>query len=337
MHEIPKSFRQSKLSFINYSLEYKSLTASLNTTDVKLYARKYTGATQSYRIRLGGHATAYNTSEYNTNPVISFAGDAPWAYTANAKAGISGANRRNEYLYKIYGSLGRIFSGVPVPYMFYRTFYYCNELTGTIPDDLFSGISGQSAPYIFYETFLLCSGLTGSIPTNLFSNFTGAADYMFRGTFAGCYNLGKDSLTMESAYYIPPTLFAGLAPDPLVQDPMSYVFESTGLWQSCPTGTNQAITGFEDAFDNRVSCIDSDYLYCRKEFKYDTGAKKCVACDKSVETCPTFGAIYKCPDDYAGNSNSTECIRAYTITYHLNGGVMYAPQKTLSFVRHKIL
>ena len=59
----------------------------------------------------------------------------------------------------------------------------------------------------------------------------------------------------------------------------------------------------------------------RKEFKYDTKTKKCVACDKSVETCPTFGATYKCPDGYVGNSNSTECSSVYTITYHLNGGV----------------
>lgn len=83
---------------------------------------------------------------------------------------------------------------------FASTFYNCSNLSGTIPENLFAGITGNAA-YLFNSTFYGCSGLSGPIPEDLFSGITGVAEYMFGGTF---------NQTTHIDGTIPAGLFAGV-------------------------------------------------------------------------------------------------------------------------------
>ena len=199
-------------------------TIEKNDVNKRSFSHTYETA-GTYVVKLGGRATGYNQDkepevhptsldddavaygapdeDYNYVPVISFAG--------------------NEYLAKIEGSLGKIFptlpggiqprfshtfvhcinlsgtipgelfsgiSGAPVAGMFYGTFSGSEGLTGAIPEKLFAGISGAPATGMFAETFFECLGLTGAIPEKLFAGISGApAEFMFYETFAGCGGL----------------------------------------------------------------------------------------------------------------------------------------------------
>ena len=91
-------------------------------------------------------------------------------------------------------------SGAPASYMFEGTFAYCRSLTGAIPAGLFAGISGAPASYMFQNTFYGCSKLT-SIPENLFGNISGTAqDYMFYYTFYNCKSLTGPSARINGQY-----------------------------------------------------------------------------------------------------------------------------------------
>lgn len=96
-----------------------------------------------------------------------------------------------------------LFSGITgnAPYLFDATFAKCEGLSGPIPENLFLGITG-SAEYMFHLAFFSCSNLTGIIPENLFRNVTGAAKAMFRQTFNKCYKLTGE---------IPAGLFSGVS------------------------------------------------------------------------------------------------------------------------------
>ena len=215
-------------------------TIEKNDVNKQSFSHTYETA-GTYVVKLGGRATGYSQDkepevhptsldddavaygapdeDYNYVPVISFAG--------------------NEYLAKIEGSLGKIFptlpggiqprfsrtfvrcinlsgtipgelfsgiSGAPVAGMFYGTFSGSGSLTGAIPEKLFAGISGAPATGMFAETFLGCLGLTGKIPSELFAGISGApAEFMFYGTFAGCGGLTGA---------IPEKLFAGISGAP---------------------------------------------------------------------------------------------------------------------------
>ena len=215
-------------------------TIEKNDVNKQSFSHTYETA-GTYVVKLGGRATGYSQDkepevhptsldddavaygapdeDYNYVPVISFAG--------------------NEYLAKIEGSLGKIFptlpggiqprfsrtfvrcinlsgtipgelfsgiSGAPVVGMFYETFSEAGSLTGAIPEKLFAGISGAPATGMFAETFLGCLGLTGAIPEKLFAGISGApAEFMFYGTFAGCGGLTGA---------IPEKLFAGISGAP---------------------------------------------------------------------------------------------------------------------------
>ena len=99
---------------------------------------------------------------------------------------------------------------------------------------------------MFYYTFYGCSGLSGSIPENLFAGVSGApAEWMFESTFRGCSGLTG---------YIPPELFAGISTDRTASYQMSDVFSGTGLDTVCPSGTVHYTTGFESWFKGKVSC-----------------------------------------------------------------------------------
>ena len=175
-----------------------------NTQNLE-YSHNYSTA-GTYTIKIGGKATAYNT--FSNIAAISF-------YVNSSQTKIA----------SIDGSLGAIFGTLPDATekqpRFYQTFYGAYDMTGSIPSDLFAGISGAPASFMFYGTFRGCSGLT-SIPDGLFGNLTGAPAWgMFQETFYGCSGLTS----------IPSDLFAGIS-----GAPASYMFDSTFYYCSRLTG-----------------------------------------------------------------------------------------------------
>ena len=220
-----------------------------NTTNTK-YSHTYDTA-GVYNVRLGGRATGYNLSSYVA--AISFSGN-------TSLAGISGSlgqifstleNGSNPRFYQTFynctslsGSIPEnLFAGItgaPAKYMFGFTFANCSGLTGSIPENLFAGITGTPEAYMFYSTFYACSGLTGSIPEKLFAGISGApASSMFSITFRGCSGLTGS---------IPENLFAGIS-----GAPASSMFSSTfngcsGLTGSIPEKLFAGITGTPEAY-----------------------------------------------------------------------------------------
>ena len=140
---------------------------------------------------------------------------------------------------------GNLFSHVhgSADSMFTATFMQTN--ISSIPSDLFSTITG-GAQFLFHGTFDGCSHLT-AIPDNLFSGINQAADHMFYRTFSRCSNLGG---------YIPASAFSGLinAGSPYSSNMWLETFGTGLLATSCPTGTTQVTTEYEQYWNNRVAC-----------------------------------------------------------------------------------
>ncbi|MBQ7055635.1 MAG: hypothetical protein IJN91_01750, partial [Alphaproteobacteria bacterium] len=177
-----------------------------DTTDTK-YTHNYDTA-GAYTIGIGGQATAYNTD--TSTAAISFIDTVDWEFESTWKiASIDGSlgaifgtladgsqPRFYETFYDAYNMVGSIpenlfagISGAPTSYMFAYTFYFCSGLT-SIPAGLFAGLSGAPAKGMFSGTFSNCSGLTGSIPAGLFAGISGApAENMFDRTFSDCSGL----------------------------------------------------------------------------------------------------------------------------------------------------
>ncbi len=206
-----------------------------DTTDTT-YSHNYSTA-DTYTIKIGGLATAYNSSR--TVASISF--------------------EDNMDIESIDGSLGAIFptlsdGGQP---SFYNTFFACYNLAD-IPETLFSGVTGN-APYMFSYTFAACEGLT-SIPENLFSGITGAAEDMFASTFMSCAGITN----------IPEKLFAGVtgnAPD-LFNSTFDACFSLTSIPENLFSGITGAADGmFEYTFQacnmltGPSARINGKYLY----------------------------------------------------------------------------
>ncbi|MBR4892319.1 MAG: InlB B-repeat-containing protein, partial [Alphaproteobacteria bacterium] len=91
---------------------------------------------------------------------IGMYGDAT-GYTSTLYVGAI-SFRGNNYIDKVGGSLGAIFSG-SAHSMFYYTFYECRSLT-EIPSTLFDGVTGNN-PWMFGYTFRNCTSLK-AIPEN---------------------------------------------------------------------------------------------------------------------------------------------------------------------------
>lgn len=192
--------------------------------DVDKYVKTNTGSQTishtyttagAYTVRIGGRATGY--------------------YEVNAPAAISFSSNKN--LAGISGSLGEIFPTLADGSQpgFNRTFYNCTNLTGSIPENLFTGITGAPASYMFNSTFYNCSGLTGSIPENLFAGISGApAAGMFSDTFGGCSGLTGA---------IPENLFAGITGKPAASMFSGTFANSSNLTGSIPAGMFSGISG----------------------------------------------------------------------------------------------
>lgn len=173
-------------------------------------------AAGAYAVRIGGRTTGYASSYNESGAAISF--------------------KNNKNLAKISGSLGEIFPTVNGRRPIFRsTFYGCINLTGSIPEKLFSGISGAPAVYMFASTFRGSSGLTGAIPSGLFGNISGApAAYMFDGTFNGCTGLTGE---------IPSGLFGELSGAPAASMFGGTFRGCSGLTGSIPSGLFGNISG----------------------------------------------------------------------------------------------
>lgn len=195
-----------------------------NNTEKTTYSHTYKQA-DAYKIGFSGRATAYSTENSHLDP-------APALHF-----------RYNENLAKIEGSLGAIFGTIgdgsqPGQQPAFRnTFCECDNLSSTIPENLFEGVHGAPIDWMFAATFqdsafygsipaglfsgikgapvyamfnntFMRSGLTGSIPKDLFAGIKGApAQYMFAGTFDRVYGLSGE---------IPAGLFAGIKGAPAI-------------------------------------------------------------------------------------------------------------------------
>ncbi len=163
---------------------------------------------------------------------------------SNAVFSLYGGYATPEYLYGISGSLGALFptidnGGKGKQPMFWGAFRGCTNLKGPIPANLFSGISGAANSFMFREMFYGCTNLDGYIPYNLFDGITG---------------LGSSH--MNDIFY-----------------------NDTKLATTCPTGTTQYTTGYENYWKPASSGTNSTP---RVACKPDT-----VVCDHAYNgTCP---------------------------------------------------
>ena len=272
------------------------------------------------------NVTAYHS---NTYPVIQFGFDSTsstrFTSIANSATGnYSGyvyANVWRTRIKEVHGSLIDLFpilgdSSNQIP-IFYRSFAYCTSLD-TIGDNLFGGYS-NTRDYMFQEAFIN-TALT-KLPNNLFSNITTADDsYTFSKMFYNDTSLSG---------YIPATLFRNMTnKGSSFWYAMSDMFTGTGLDTSCPVDTKQYVTGFEQYWNGKVSCIPINQFMCAAGYtavkSSENSSYHCESCSGNAD-CPTGVNLYNCQDEdyigdeyYIGNDKSDACvlIGSYTITYH---------------------
>ena len=202
--------------------------------------------------------------------------------------------------------------------LFYLTFDGCTALQ-SIPAKLFQNIR-TAGNWEFYSTFRNCTSLQ-SIPENLFAGITNAAAYMFRETFSGCTGLHG---------YIPPSLFAGLNNSGKYStNMMNQTFYNTNLDTTCPAGTVQFVTGYEDYWDGHVSCVDENFVCAAGEYLPAHGYE----CTKCPENNYCVGGTYtysentaygatQCPNSWyapRGMSSADQCGRIL----HIGENVVY--------------
>lgn len=165
---------------------------------------------------------------------------------------------------RVTGSASALFNGT-----------FGNSGLTSIPYGLFSNFT-TGANSMFSETFKGCTGLT-SIPENLFANISGTpADFMFYQTFYGCSNIeyfadnSGNQLTEvilgdeTEINYIPKNFMLNLE-DPNYSSTYDQwsayqMFNGTQLATSCPMGTSQRNSVFNDDWSPKVSCIPDIYL-----------------------------------------------------------------------------
>ena len=212
-------------------------TITRSDTTAAQYTCTYpTGGTHT--IRMGGSANGYNATDDSSGSYAAI-GFSTQNYSNNTPtkiAGISGS------LGAIFGTIGNGNTLATQP-RFMRTFYNATNMAGSIPSNLFTGITGAPASSMFYQTFQNCNKLSGQIPATLFAGIHGApAQYMFSGTFGGCSGLSGQ---------IPATLFAGIH-----GVPAQYMFSSTFSGCSGLTGTIPSTLFCQDTNNpNTNNCI----------------------------------------------------------------------------------
>ena len=209
--------------------------------------------------------------------------------------------------------------------MFAGSFQDCRALR-FIPDGLFNGIYGGKKG-MFLAAFYDCASLT-SIPENLFNGININAEVMFNGTFMNCSRLKG---------FIPKNLFSGLiaSGSPISSDMMASIFRNTALATTCPIGTSQYITGYEEYWGGKVACEPHTHI-CDTGTYFPTTTDGCVECPEN-NYCPggtytyngTNLGITQCPAGLyspAGMWEATQCGRIL----HVGDGFVYlrATKKT---------
>ncbi len=190
-----------------------------------------------HTIRFGGLATNYVANHTNNTPgVVSFGIKATGYNGTTAHAGTP------LYVAGISGSLGAIYPSLSngLQPRFVSTFNGCTNLTGTIPETLFTGVTGSASDNtnnsaMFGYTFTDCSNLQGPIPDRLFGNLNAVPGMgMFSNTFSGCANLDGE---------IPKDLFAGVTGSPRAGLFASTFSGCAGLSGSIPKELFAGISG----------------------------------------------------------------------------------------------
>ena len=298
-----------------------------STTNEDTYTCTYsTSGTKT--IRFGGLATAYNT---NTSiPALGFSTSTRTLVSSiSGNVSImfpylgSGAGQAPRFTYmfwecsnlrEIPGTLFENYTGdfTGGAYMFASVFRDCTGIT-SIPENLFDGITGGSSD-MFSTTFLGCTGLT-SIPENLFSSITKTSAWMFISTFNGCSGLKKlpknlfPNIRTTNRWlfnhmfanctglrgYVPKSMFSGLIANgsPYSDEAMLGIFENTGLDTTCPAGTTQYSTGYEQYWEtghgNAVSCepntVNVNWYDGDTQLSVPSASQSCVYSD--ALTLPT--------------------------------------------------
>ena len=283
-------------------------TIEKNDVNKRSFSHTYETA-GTYVVKLGGRATGYNQDkepevhptsldddavaygapdeDYNYVPVISFAG--------------------NEYLAKIEGSLGKIFPTLPggIQPRFSHTFVHCINLSGTIPGELFSGISGAPVAGMFYGTFSGSEGLTGAIPEKLFAGISGApATGMFAETFFECLGLTGA---------IPEKLFAGISGAPAVGMFAGTFFKCLGL-TAIPEKLFAGISGApaEGMFFNTFSGCEGLVTIPEKLFAGISGAPADSMFSMTFASCKGLTAI---PENLFGNISGAPADEMFNSTF----------------------
>ena len=220
-----------------------------SSTGSRSYSHTYATA-GTYTIGIGGQATEYYS--YKEDAAISFFGNMSVAGIDGSLGAIfptigGGSVPNNQpRFYRTFGGCSNMtgsipenlfegISGAPAENMFSWTFNGCTGLTGEIPSGLFAGISGSPASSMFWDTFNGCTGLTGEIPSELFAGINGQpASSMFNGTFSGCTGLTGE---------IPSGLFAGISGSPASSMFWDTFNGCTGLTGEIPSGLFAGISG----------------------------------------------------------------------------------------------
>ena len=312
-------------------------TISRNNTTPTEYSHLYVTAGQK-TIKFAGLATGYNTTTYNDDKDSSGAAIRFAATTANISTNTGGTPA---LIAELGGSIGSMFptlgnnsSQIPI---FFDLCQECTALT-TISSDLFSGITGAkanmfrgifdkcsslrtlpatlfgdingSAPNMFRSAFYECSSLT-TLPAGLFAGINGAQDYMFKWTFAGTTGLTG---------YIPATLFDGLHGETATELMLNIFANGSGLATSCPSGTQQVITGYESSWSGKVACAPTNPVTCQgATYLVDN---TCVACPGGFDYNTTNGktSINQCQK----HCNAGTWTNSYTqLEYLENAGGAY--------------
>lgn len=312
-----------------------------NNTTATDYTHTYTtGGVKT--IKFCGRATEYNSA----------AGDSVVAAISFYK---NDSTNTSKWITSVSGSMGSVFptvSDTPAGQPRFRsTFQGASSLT-TISANLFSGVSG-SAEGMFRSTFDK-SGLT-AIPYGLFSGITGGASNMFRSTFYQCRGItslpddlfagitvaAQDEFRFTfyqsnglSGKYIPASTFTGLvnagAPQPENGDMWYQTFDGTGLLKTCPSRTQQFITGYEGTtasttWNGFVACEPDNP--CKGAEYWDSTNEVCVPCpgDYVYDTKDTKASINECKiqcaaGTYLATAGALTCADA-GVGYYATGGV----------------
>ena len=327
----------------------ENLFAGMGGSAVEMFSSTFSGCTSLTSIPENLFAGVSGSAEWMFNSTFSGCTSLT-SIPEKLFAGVS-SSAGNMFYETFSGCTGltsipeKLFAGIggSASYMFAWTFEGCRSLQ-SIPEKLFSGVSG-GAYGMFFGTFRDCTSLQ-SIPENLFSNITEVKEGLFNDTFYGCASLkklpdglfknlgGNPNLETEDwsqrplsntfygctnlSGYIPYDMFISLDNTDFYPSNMYHIFNNTNLDTACPAGTYQYITGFESAWDGKVSCAPCPNGVCETTTQCTDGGIGTQTCKYDINV-----------NDYVcGTCVYTSCNDGYIMT---NGAcVKFEPEFTIT-------